>query len=76
VKAKKDMEAFAAANESRLYKLFKSCVDPESDLRTLVKAKVSQLPTDELYMLNLMYRMSSFDVSSNLTLTSSRPSLP
>ena len=40
-KAKKDMEAFAAANEVRLYKLFKSCADPQTDLRTLVKSRVS-----------------------------------
>lgn len=40
-KATKDMEAFAAANEARLYKLFKTCADPQTDLRTLVKARVS-----------------------------------
>lgn len=35
------MEAFAAANESRLYKLFKTVVEPQTDLRALIKAKVS-----------------------------------
>jgi hypothetical protein len=40
-KARKDMEAFAAANEQRLYKLFKACADPQTDLRTLVKSRVS-----------------------------------
>lgn len=39
-KARKDMEAFAAANEARLYKLFKTCADPQTDLRTLVKSRV------------------------------------
>lgn len=48
--AKKDMEAFAAANEARLYKLFKACADPQTDLRTLVKSRVrldsSRVPID------------------------------
>lgn len=39
-KAKKDMMAFAKANEPRLYKLFKAMVDPQSDLRTIMKSKV------------------------------------
>jgi hypothetical protein len=44
-KAKRDMEAFAAANESRLYKLLKTIVDPQSDLRALIKAKVGLCAT-------------------------------
>jgi len=74
-KARKDMEAFAAANEQRLYKLFKACADPQTDLRTLVKSRVgldccavrSQAKED---------RTSSFAGSSSLTPTSSRPSRP
>lgn len=43
-KAKRDMEAFASANESRLYKLFKTAVEPQTDLRALIKAKVNTDP--------------------------------
>ena len=39
-KAKKDLDAFALANDARMYKLFKACVDPQSDLRTIVKSRV------------------------------------
>lgn len=35
------MEAFASYNDARLYKLFRSCADPQSDLRTLIKSRVS-----------------------------------
>jgi sister-chromatid-cohesion protein PDS5 len=50
-KAKKDLHAFADANEQRLYKLFKTCVDVQSDLRTIVKARVSTSPisADQLH---------------------------
>lgn len=40
-RARNDLEAFARANEARLYKLFKQCCDPTFDLRTVVKARVS-----------------------------------
>lgn len=40
-KARKDLETFAMLNEARLYKLLKGCVDPQSDLRTIVKSQVS-----------------------------------
>ena len=39
-KAAEDMQAFAKANEGRLYKLFKTCTDPQTDLKGLVKATV------------------------------------
>jgi sister-chromatid-cohesion protein PDS5 len=42
-KAKKDLDAFVDANEPRLYKLLKSCGDPQTDLSTLVKARVSAI---------------------------------
>ena len=42
-KAKKDMQDFAAVNDNRLYKLLKTCFDPLTDLRSLIKAKVSQV---------------------------------
>jgi len=39
-KAKTDMMIFANENEARLYKLFRTCSDPATDLRSLIKAKV------------------------------------
>lgn len=39
-KAKKDLNAFATANEPRLYKLLNALFDPQSDLRTIIKSKV------------------------------------
>lgn len=40
-KAKNDMDEFADANENRLIKLLKSAMDPQTDLKTLVKINVS-----------------------------------
>lgn len=40
-KARKDLHSFASANDPRLYKLVKACVDPQTDLKTLIRAKVS-----------------------------------
>jgi len=37
-KAAEDMHDFAKANENRLYRLLKTCVDPQSDLKSIVKA--------------------------------------
>ncbi|KAF8605742.1 cohesin-associated protein Pds5 [Ceratobasidium sp. AG-I] len=33
-----DLRAFAKLNENRLYKLLKTCVDPQTDLKTLIKS--------------------------------------
>jgi len=41
-KAKADMMTFANENEAKLYKLFKTCTDPATDLRSLIKAKVRE----------------------------------
>ena len=38
--AKTDLEAFADINEPRLYKLFKACADPQSDLKTILQSRV------------------------------------
>lgn len=39
-KAADDLKAFADMNEQRLYKLLKTCLDPHTDLKGLVKAVV------------------------------------
>lgn len=40
-KVSEDLQAFAKLNESRLYKLLSTCLDPQVDLKTLVKSSVS-----------------------------------
>ena len=40
VKAAEDLQSFANLNENRLYKLLKTCLDPQTDLKTLVKSSV------------------------------------
>lgn len=37
-KAAEDLQEFAKANENRLYRLLKTCMDPQSDLKSIVKA--------------------------------------
>lgn len=44
-KASEDLHAFASMNESRLYKAFRSCIDPKSDLKTLAKSQVELIPS-------------------------------
>jgi sister-chromatid-cohesion protein PDS5 len=41
VKASEDLQAFAKLNENRLYKLLGTCMDPQTDIKGLVKAHVS-----------------------------------
>ena len=36
-----DLHAFAKLNEGRLYKLLKTCMDTQVDLKSLVKSTVS-----------------------------------
>lgn len=43
VKAAEDLENFARLNENRLYKLLKTCIDPQTDLKTVAKSSVSFL---------------------------------
>ena len=40
-KIAEDLNAFARMNENRLYKLLKTCLDVQTDLKGLVKASVS-----------------------------------
>ena len=39
-KAGEDLQTFAQKNEGRLYKLLKTCMDVQTDLKNLVKARV------------------------------------
>lgn len=41
-KVAEDLRAFAKLNEGRLYKLLKTCMDPQTDLKSLVKSTVGR----------------------------------
>ncbi|GLB39171.1 putative cohesin-associated protein pds5 [Lyophyllum shimeji] len=64
-KAIEDLEAFAKLNESRLYKLLKTCMDPQTDLKGLAKATnefqrrvEQQCPNQAATLLTLLRRSS------------------
>ncbi|KAF4563796.1 hypothetical protein EYR36_003038 [Pleurotus pulmonarius] len=64
-KASEDLHTFAKLNEGRLYKLLKSCMDPQTDLKGLVKAtneftrRIEQSsPAINSTMTTLLYRAS------------------
>lgn len=40
LKASEDLNSFAKHNENRLYRLLKTCMDPGTDLKTLIKSTV------------------------------------
>ncbi|WRT64749.1 uncharacterized protein IL334_001683 [Kwoniella shivajii] len=67
-KAKRDLHAFAAANETRLFKLYKTCVDIHSSLPSIVKAKneflrrVHQGHDDLLETLTTLVDVSAWNV--------------
>lgn len=74
-KATEDLRGFAKLNEKRLYKLMKTCMDPQTDLKNLVKATVSAPPLS--HEKRLMYfrlcRTSSYAASTNPPLPSPQP---
>jgi hypothetical protein len=43
-KSAEDLHAFAKSNEGRLYKLLKTCMDPQTDLKGLDRATVGRIP--------------------------------
>ncbi|KAF6757823.1 cohesin-associated protein Pds5 [Ephemerocybe angulata] len=76
-KAQEDLHAFAKLNENRLFKLSKTCMDPQTDLKSLVKAtsEFTRRLTDSasalLPTLTIFLRRTSFRILN----TSSVPSL-
>lgn len=50
-KTTEDLNAFARLNEGRLYKLLKACLDPQTDLKGLVKASVGTLSSSRRHLL-------------------------
>ncbi|KAG6901443.1 hypothetical protein C0995_011956 [Termitomyces sp. Mi166 len=69
-KANEDFEAFAKLNENRLYKLLKTCMDPQTELKSLVKAtnefqrRVEQQAPNNATTLLTLLRRSSFRILS------------
>nr|XP_019008459.1 uncharacterized protein I206_07018 [Kwoniella pini CBS 10737]OCF47240.1 hypothetical protein I206_07018 [Kwoniella pini CBS 10737] len=67
-KAKKDLNAFAAANEARLFKLYKTCIDIQSSLASIVKAKnellrkVHQSHDDLLETITSLVNISTWNI--------------
>ena len=59
-KAAEDMHDFAKANENRLYKLLKTCVDPQSDLKSIVKASSEFLRRVEQSLESTLSTMTIF----------------
>lgn len=53
VKASEDLHAFAKLNEARLYKLLKTCMDAQTDLKGLIKATVWLLVACSLIIFDL-----------------------
>lgn len=47
VKASEDLHSFAKLNENRLYKLMKTCTDPQSDIKSIIKATASIFPNSQ-----------------------------
>jgi sister-chromatid-cohesion protein PDS5 len=43
-KASEDLHSFAKLNQDRLYKLLKTCFNPQTDIKTLGKSSVSFFP--------------------------------
>ncbi|KAH7926273.1 hypothetical protein BV22DRAFT_1128351 [Leucogyrophana mollusca] len=59
-KAAEDLQSFAQSNESRLYKLLKTCMDPQTDLKGLVKASSDFLRRVEQSSANILPTMTIF----------------
>ncbi|KAJ8473024.1 hypothetical protein ONZ45_g16446 [Pleurotus djamor] len=76
-KASEDLHAFAKLNEGRLYKLLKTCMDPSTDLKGLVKTTNEFVRRMEQASPSLMNTMSSFLYRCSLRIfnQSSIPSL-
>ncbi|PPQ70235.1 hypothetical protein CVT25_011295 [Psilocybe cyanescens] len=77
IKASEDLLAFAKLNENRLYKLLKTCMDPQTDLKTLIKSsneflkRLEQLSPAIVPTMTTIVRRSSY----SLTNQSSIPTL-
>jgi sister chromatid cohesion protein PDS5 len=77
LKAKDDLQAFAKLNENRLFKLAKTCLDSQTDLKALAKShheffkRLEQLSSTLIPTLSIFLRRASFRIINQ----SSVPSL-
>ncbi|KAF9559464.1 hypothetical protein CPC08DRAFT_763333 [Agrocybe pediades] len=68
VKAAEDFHTFAKLNENRLYKLLKTYMDPQTDLKTLVKSyaefvkRVEQLSSGILPTMTIFLRRAGYSI--------------
>ncbi|KAI0938430.1 hypothetical protein AcW1_001836 [Taiwanofungus camphoratus] len=65
-KAGEDLHVFAKLNEGRLYKLLKTCMDPQVDLKSLVKSSGEFLRRLEQSSASIVSTMSTFLRRSSL----------
>ncbi|KAH9477762.1 Sister chromatid cohesion protein pds5 [Psilocybe cubensis] len=67
-KANEDLLAFAKLNENRLFKLLKTCMDPQTDLKTLIKSsneflkRLEQLSPSIVPTMTAILRRSSYGI--------------
>ncbi|KAI5121999.1 hypothetical protein M0805_001831 [Coniferiporia weirii] len=59
-KAAEDLQTFAKMNEQRLYKLLKTCMDPQTDLKAIVKASSEFTRRVEQSMPSILPTMMTF----------------
>ncbi|KAG8937052.1 hypothetical protein FRC02_008159 [Tulasnella sp. 418] len=67
-KAAEDLNSFAKANESRLYKLFKTCVDTQSDLKSIAKSSSEFLRRVEQTLPNALDTLTSLLQHASLSI--------
>ncbi|KAH7910374.1 armadillo-type protein [Hygrophoropsis aurantiaca] len=58
--AAEDLQSFAKSNEGRLYKLLKTCMDPQTDLKGLTKASADFLRRVEQSSSSILPTMTTF----------------
>ncbi|KIJ30528.1 hypothetical protein M422DRAFT_36533 [Sphaerobolus stellatus SS14] len=76
-KVSEDLHTFADLNEQRLYKLLKTCLDTQTDVKALVKARSEFIRRTEQLSSSIVDTMASFIRKGSLWIinTSSIPSL-
>lgn len=60
-KTAEDLHGFAKLNENRLYKLMKTCMDPQTDLKSLIKATVWDIFSQLTFTLTFIDLQNEFN---------------
>ncbi|KAN0065934.1 Sister chromatid cohesion protein pds5 [Thecaphora frezii] len=74
-KAQMDLHAFAKLNDARIYRLLKTCLDPQQDLKSLAKARADALRRVENANATILDTMTTFIRSGSFFLVN-RSSIP